>query len=271
MPWNCLYTLKNALNAGFEWPKFKAFSSSIRQTRGVTQSTPHVKLGGREKARPKPGRNALNEMKSHATQVHGGIAGRVLAEDIIVSGQDGIEKNAHDGSHCQTGEGDVHGTHHEGDGTGSREGNAQGQGHDQGSNDDVAALGEVHLVFHHVAYADSRNHTIEDQGDTADGGCGHAVNKGRKLRAEGQDGSDAGSNADDLGIIDLRQGQNAGVFAVGGVGRSAEESSQGGGKTVTEQGAVQTRVFHEVDTDGGGDGADVADVLHHRGQGDRDR
>ena len=37
MPWNCLYTLKNALNAGFEWPKFKAFSSSIRQTRVVTQ------------------------------------------------------------------------------------------------------------------------------------------------------------------------------------------------------------------------------------------
>ena len=37
MPWNCLYTLKNALNAGFEWPKFKAFSSSIRQTRVVSQ------------------------------------------------------------------------------------------------------------------------------------------------------------------------------------------------------------------------------------------
>ena len=36
MPWNCLYTLKNALNAGFEWPKFKAFSSSIRQTRVIT-------------------------------------------------------------------------------------------------------------------------------------------------------------------------------------------------------------------------------------------
>lgn len=37
MPWNCLYTLKNALNAGFEWPKFKAFSSSIRQTRVLTR------------------------------------------------------------------------------------------------------------------------------------------------------------------------------------------------------------------------------------------
>ena len=36
MPWNCLYTLKNALNAGFEWPKFKAFSSSIRQTRVIS-------------------------------------------------------------------------------------------------------------------------------------------------------------------------------------------------------------------------------------------
>lgn len=36
MPWNCLYTLKNALNAGFEWPKFKAFSSSVRQTRVIS-------------------------------------------------------------------------------------------------------------------------------------------------------------------------------------------------------------------------------------------
>ena len=41
MPWNCLYTLKNALNAGFEWPKFKAFSSSIRQTRVIPRFPLH--------------------------------------------------------------------------------------------------------------------------------------------------------------------------------------------------------------------------------------
>ena len=44
MPWNCLYTLKNALNAGFEWPKFKAFSSSIRQTRVITDTGISVNL-----------------------------------------------------------------------------------------------------------------------------------------------------------------------------------------------------------------------------------
>ncbi len=64
-------------------------------------------------------------------------------------------------------------------------------------------------------------------------------------------------------IIHAGQRQNAGVLAVGGVGRRAEEGRDGRGQTVAQQGAVQARIGDEVFADGGGDGADIADVLDH--------
>ena len=70
------------------------------------------------------------------------------------------------------------------------------------------------------------------------------------------------------GVIDAAQGQHAGVLAVGSVGRAAEHTGHGGGQAVAQQGAVQAGVFDEVLAGGGGDGGDVADVLHHGGDGD---
>ena len=79
-----------------------------------------------------------------------------------------------------------------------------------------------------------------------------------------------GRDADDAGVIDLAEGQNAGVFAVGGVGGRAEEGGEGGCQTVAQQGAVQAGVLDVVALTGGGDGGHVADVLDHGGQGQRD-
>ena len=93
-----------------------------------------------------------------------------------------------------------------------------------------------------------------------------AANFGLKEKQHGKDGRDA----DDARVVDLAEGENAGVFAVGGVGGRAEEGCEGGCQTVAHQGAVQARVLDVVAVAGGGDGGDVADVLDHGGKAQGD-
>ena len=77
-------------------------------------------------------------------------------------------------------------------------------------------------------------------------------------------------NADDQRVVDLAQCQHAGVLAVGGVGGAAQQTSHGGGQTIAHQGAVQAWVIDIVVANGGADGGNIANVLHHGSQCDGD-
>ncbi len=103
----------------------------------------------------------------------------------------------------------------------------------------------------------------------ADDGRGDGVDERVKLGGEAQDDGVDGRKADNAGVVDLGEGEHAGVLTIGGVGGAAEEAGERGGETVADERAVQARVFDEVAAGGGGDGGDVADVLHHGGDGDR--
>ena len=193
-------------------------------------------------------------------EVDGGVALGVDAELVVLAGQDGVEQDAHDGGDGKAGQ------RYDADLDGAGVVDADGEHQDQGGNDNVAGVGEVDLVLDHISHADGRDHTVEDEADTADGGAGHGGDEGGKLRAEGEDDRKHGGQANDAGIIDLAQGQNAGVLAIGGVGRGAEESGQGGGKTVAQEGAMQAGVDKVIALAGGGDGAHIADMLNHGGK-----
>ena len=196
-------------------------------------------------------------------------AGVGVGELVILARQDRVDDDAGDGGDSQTGEAQGNGAEGQLDRAGGGEGDAQRQGHDQGNDDDVAAGGEVNLVLDQVANADRGDHAVEDQGDAADGANRHRGNERGELRAEGGDDREDRGEADDGRVIDLGQREDAGVLAVGGVRRSAEEGSQSGREAVAHEGAVQARIFDEVLAHGGGDGADVADVLDHGRQSDR--
>ena len=197
----------------------------------------------------------------------GTLAGAGAVVELVgVSGQQGVEQDAGDGGDGQTGQVDGHTGHHEGQTAHRVE--AQGADQDDSGDDQVAGVGEVHLVFHHVAHADGGDHAVQHEADAADDAGGDGVDDGIKLGAEAQHDGKHGGNADDQGIVDLGQGQHAGVFTVGGVGGAAQQAGHAGGQTVTQQGAVQAGVTDEVLAGGGADGSDVADVLHHGGQGD---
>lgn len=79
-----------------------------------------------------------------------------------------------------------------------------------------------------------------------------------------------GGDFHDDRVVDLGQRQNAGVLTVGGVRRAADEAGKARGKTVADEGAVQAGVRQEVALAGRADRRDVADMLHHGGQRDRD-
>ena len=194
-------------------------------------------------------------------EVHRGRTLIVLLEGVVLAGQDGVEQDAHDGGDSQTRQG------HDADLDAAGVGDADGEHEDERGDDDVAGVGEVDLVLDDVAHADSGDHAVEHEGHAADGGRRHGGHEGREFRAEGHDDRNAGRDADHAGIVDAGQGEHAGVLTVGGVGRSAEEGSEGGGQAVAQQGAVEAGVDHEVLAAGGGDGADIADVLDHGGKG----
>lgn len=191
-------------------------------------------------------------------EVNGGVALFVNAELVVLAGQDRVYCDADEGCYCEAGEGydaDLDAA----DGVVY----ADREDEDKCCDDNVAAVGEVNLVLNDVADADCGDHTVEDEGYAADGCGGHCGDEGCKLRAEGEHYCKACCDADHAGVIDLAECENAGVFTVGGVCRCAEESCQGGCKTVAEEGAVQAGVSNIVLADGGGYGAYVADVLDH--------
>ena len=151
---------------------------------------------------------------------------------------------------------------------GQAAGEAQAADEDNAGDDQVAGLGQVHLVLHDVAHADGGNHAVKHEGHAANDGGGHGGDDGGELRNEGQDDGIHRRQTDDSGIIHLGQLQHAGVLAVSGVGGAAEEAGERGGKAVAQQSALKAGIFDEVALGGGGDGRDIADVLHHGGDGD---
>ena len=187
-------------------------------------------------------------------------------ELIIVAGQDGVQQDADDGGDGQTGQVDGHTADHEGQAA-HRVESQRGHQND-GCHDQVAAVGEVHTVLDHIADTDGGDHAVKHEADTADDAGGDGVDDGLKLGAEAQDDGQHCGDADDQRVVDAAQGQNAGVLAVGGVGRAAQQTGHGGGKAVTHQGAVQAGVVDIVVANGGTDGSDVADMLHHGRQRD---
>ncbi len=87
---------------------------------------------------------------------------------------------------------------------------------------------------------------------------------------ESQNNGDAGSPPHDLGVEILGEHNGAGDFRVGGVGRSSKHGGGAGGQTVTQQGAVQARLFQVVLSGHVADGQHVTDVFNGRRNGDRD-
>ena len=153
-----------------------------------------------------------------------------------------------------------------------RKGNAAGEAQtayqDDGSDDQVAGVGKVHPVLHHIAHADGGDHAVQDEGHAADDGGGDGVDQGGKGGGEGQHHGIERRQPDHLGVVDPGEDQHAGILAVGGVGRAAEQAGQGGGDAVADEGAVEAGILDEIFAHGGGDGGHVPDMLHHGSDGD---
>ena len=182
----------------------------------------------------------------------------------IIARQNCVEGNSRNSSDGQRGEGDGYLTDVEGQSIRK----AQTAHQNDGGNDQVPGVGEVHLVLHHIAHADGRDHTVENEADAADDGRGDGADEGGEQRAEGEhDGIDR-SQPDHPGIVDPGEYQHSGIFAVGSVGGTAEQTCKRGGDAVSDEGTVQAGIFNEVLAHRGGDGRHVADVLHHGGNGD---
>ena len=165
-------------------------------------------------------------------EVDGGVALLVNAELVVLAGQDRVYCDADEGCDRETGEG------YDAD-LDAADGvvDADREDEDERCNDDIAAVGEVDLVLNDVADTDCGDHTVEDQGDAADGRGGHCCYEGRELRAEGEDYRKACRDADNAGIVDLAESEDAGVLAVGSVCGCAEECRESGRKAVAEEGS----------------------------------
>ena len=189
----------------------------------------------------------------------------IYAEFIIVSGQDNVQRDPGDGSDGQSCQSDGGAADLEGQSIAE----AKAADKDNARDDQVPGLGQVYPVFYNVPYADGGDHSIEHKADAADDGGRHGSDDGGNLRDEADDDGKHGRNADDHRIIYLGKLQYAGILSVGGVGRAACKACQGGGKTISQKGTVQARIFNKVLSDGGGNGGNISDMLHHGGDGDR--
>lgn len=131
----------------------------------------------------------------------------------------------------------------------------------------VAGLSEVNLVFNHVAHTYRGDHTVEHHGYAADGSRRHYADESRKLGAEAEHYGKHCRYADYEGVINLAECKHAGVFAVSGVGRGAEQGGEGGCRPSPSRVRMRPGSGYEVAFAGGGYGANVADMLNHGGEG----
>ena len=76
-------------------------------------------------------------------EVDGFVALLVLAEDIVLAGHDGVERDADDGADGETGEAD----RPEPERTGAGVADADGEDEDQGRDEDVAGYRKVRVFF----------------------------------------------------------------------------------------------------------------------------
>ncbi len=67
---------------------------------------------------------------------------------------------------------------------------------------------------------------------------------------------------------DPRQGEDAGVFGVGSIGRTAEDARNDRGNAIANKGAVQSRLFDKILLDCGAHRHYVAEMFYRRGNGD---
>src|SRR5512133_883030 len=140
--------------------------------------------------------------------------------------------------------------------------------------DQVAGLGVVDLLFDEHADARGGDNAEEQDADAAHDGHGDAPDEGRQLAGEGHQDGDDGGAADDPHAVDLGDGHDADVLAVGGVGGGAHQARQHVGDAVAQQGAVQAGILHQVLAHDVPGHHQVAHMLrqHHqrRGQDDED-
>ena len=198
-------------------------------------------------------------------KVHTGCVGAFLLEVVILTGQNRIQQDTNERSGCKTGEADCA----KGDGTCSGVVDTDGQHQDQGCDQNVAALGEINMGLNQVPDSDCGNHSVKDQRNAADCCGGHYLNDCCEFRAEGKHCRNDCCQTNDCRIKNLGQCQNTGVLTIGCVCRSSEQRSQCGCKTIAAQSSVKSGILDIVLSDGGGDGGNITDVLHHRSKRDR--
>ncbi len=166
--------------------------------------------------------------------------------------QDGAEGCRADAAQCEVAEleGEVCRAQHQGD------------GHD----DEVAAVGEVHLVVHPDARAGNRDQSENDNGHAAQHRRRNEVNERAEFGAEAEhNGNHRGGGENQRGV-DLGRGHHADVLGIGGHPRAPGRARDDGGQAVAEKGAAHVAI--EVAAGHGGDGLDVAQVLRHQNDHD---
>ena len=86
------------------------------------------------------------------------------------------------------------------------------------------------------------------------------------INAKGQivsEGPRIHGNTDHAGIMYTAQLQHTSILSVSRIRRTADQSRQGSGKTITDQCALQSGIFHEVLAYRSRDSGNIADMLHH--------
>ena len=139
-----------------------------------------------------------------------------------------------------------------------------------GGDGEVPLVLVVNAAFHNGTQTAGGNQTVEQHGDAPHHWTGNGLDDGAELLDKGKDYSHNGGPTDDPHTVDLGDGHNADVLAVGGVGRSAPDGSPGGGQTVPQQGAVQAGILVEVLSHYPGGHQCVSQMLADGGQGHDD-
>ena len=175
-----------------------------------------------------------------------------------------FEEQAHD-------DGYDGGEHHAlyGEGTEGNFGTGQADNHDNRGHDEVGGFAVIHLAFYQHADAGGCDYAEQQHADAAHNGHGDTVDKLAELAAEGEDDGHNGCAADNPGAINLGDGHNADIFAVGGVRGCSCKAADDVGKAVGEQGARKAGVFDEVTVDDVAGYDKVADVLCEHDEGCR--
>ena len=113
----------------------------------------------------------------------------------------------------------------------------------------VSCSAVINLRIYQNTQTGSADHTIQQEGDTANNSTGNGIDEGSQFADKGAAKRKHSSTTDNIYAVNFCHSHNTDVFAICSRRYGTDAGRKKTGEVIRKQGAVQTRIFDQISAD----------------------